>query len=117
MGKGKPRGMNAGGKLSNHRRIQKWNDKNYNKAHGIEPKTVKKEIQDILEHQKEDAEENAKLTISTLKKSANIFDKKQRKKLIDALKKEMSDCAERLEYEQAAAYRDQILELEKFDKR
>ena len=41
----------------------------------------------------------------------------QRKKLIDALKKEMSDCAERLEYEQAAAYRDQILELEKFDKR
>ena len=89
----------------------------YNKAHGIEPKTVKKEIQDILEHQKEDAEENAKLTISTLKKSANIFDKKQRKKLIDALKKEMSDCAERLEYEQAAAYRDQILELEKFDKR
>ena len=89
----------------------------YNKAHRIEPKTVKKEIQDILEHQKEDAEENAKLTISTLKKSANIFDKKQRKKLIDALKKEMSDCAERLEYEQAAAYRDQILELEKFDKR
>ena len=89
----------------------------YNKAHGIEPKTVKKEIQDILEHQKEDAEENAKLTISTLKKSANIFDKKQRKKLIDALKKEMSDCAERPEYEQAAAYRDQILELEKFDKR
>ncbi len=89
----------------------------YNKAHGIEPKTVKKEIQDILEHQKEDAEENAKLTISTLKKSVNIFDKKQRKKLIDALKKEMSDCAERLEYEQAAAYRDQILELEKFDKR
>lgn len=89
----------------------------YNKAHGIEPKTVKKEIQDILEHQKEDAEENAKLTISTLRKSANIFDKKQRKKLIDALKKEMSDCAERLEYEQAAAYRDQILELEKFDKR
>ena len=89
----------------------------YNKAHGIEPKTVKKEIQDILEHQKEDAEENAKLMISTLKKSANIFDKKQRKKLIDALKKEMSDCAERLEYEQAAAYRDQILELEKFDKR
>ena len=89
----------------------------YNKAHGIEPKTVKKEIQDILEHQKEDAEENAKLTISTLKKSANIFDKKQRKKLNDALKKEMSECAERLEYEQAAAYRDQILKLEKFDKR
>ena len=32
---GKARGMNAGGKLMNHRRIQKWNDKTYNKAHGI----------------------------------------------------------------------------------
>lgn len=35
MGKGKPSGMLAGGKLSNHRRLQRWNDKNYNKAHGI----------------------------------------------------------------------------------
>ncbi len=25
----------AGGKLENHRRLQKWNDKTYNKAHGI----------------------------------------------------------------------------------
>ena len=27
--------MLAGGKLQDHRRIQRWNDKNYNKAHGI----------------------------------------------------------------------------------
>jgi len=32
MGSGKPRGMNAGGKLRNHRRQQRWNDKDYNKA-------------------------------------------------------------------------------------
>lgn len=35
MGKCKPRGMNAGGKLKDHRRLQRWNDKDYNKAHGI----------------------------------------------------------------------------------
>ena len=35
MGKKKPSGMLAGGKLENHRRLQKWNDKKYNKAHGI----------------------------------------------------------------------------------
>jgi len=29
------KGMKAGGKLLEHRRAQKWNDKNYNKAHGI----------------------------------------------------------------------------------
>ena len=33
MGSGKPRGMRAGGKLKNHRRLQKWNDKDYNKSH------------------------------------------------------------------------------------
>ena len=32
MGKGKPSGMLAGGKLKNHRRVQRWNDKNYNSA-------------------------------------------------------------------------------------
>ena len=32
MGKGKPSGMLAGGKLRDHRRTQRWNDKDYNKA-------------------------------------------------------------------------------------
>ena len=84
----------------------------YNKEHGITPQTVKKEIQDILEHQKEEAEETARITVDTLKKTANLFDKKQRAKLIKALTQEMSECAERLEYEQAAALRDQIREIE-----
>lgn len=84
----------------------------YNKEHGITPQTIKKEIQDILEHQKEEAEETARVTAETLKKTANLFDKKQRTKLLKALQQEMSDCAERLEYEQAAAIRDQIKEIE-----
>ena len=29
------KGMLAGGKLHEHRKAQKWNDKNYNKANGI----------------------------------------------------------------------------------
>ncbi|MDY3130193.1 MAG: UvrB/UvrC motif-containing protein [Treponema sp.] len=36
----------------------------------------------------------------------------ERKKLIKALTKEMSDCADRMEYEQAAVIRDQIREIE-----
>jgi len=35
MGSGKPRGMRAGRKLKDHRRNQRWNDKDYNKAHNI----------------------------------------------------------------------------------
>ncbi len=84
----------------------------YNKEHGITPHTVSKAIQDILVRQKDDAEQNAEVELSFIKKSANLFDAKQRKKLIETLKKEMSDCADRLDYEQAAAIRDQIIEIE-----
>ena len=85
----------------------------YNKEHGITPKTIKKAVEDILVHEKTDAEENAKVELEALKKAANLFVPAQRKKLIEALKKEMSESADRLEYEQAAALRDQILEIEK----
>lgn len=85
----------------------------YNQAHGITPKTIKKAVEDILVHQSEEEKENAKTSLEILKKTANLFVPSQRKKLLDALKKEMKDCAERLDYEQAAIIRDQIAEIEK----
>ena len=85
----------------------------WNAEHGITPKTIKKAVADILEHQEQDAKETAAIQLETLKKSANLMVAKERRKLVEALKKEMSDCAERLEYEQAAAIRDQIIDIEK----
>ena len=45
----------------------------------------------------------------------NSIERKQDESIkdIESLKKEMSECADRLEYEQAAAIRDQIMEIEK----
>lgn len=85
----------------------------YNEEHGITPHTVSKAVQDILVRQQADAEEEAEIELGVLKKSANLFDPKQRKKLIEALKKQMSDFADKLEYEKAAAVRDQIQEIER----
>ena len=85
----------------------------YNQAHGITPKTIKKAVEDILVHKSEEEKENAKTSLEILKKTANLFVPSQRKKLLDALKKEMKDCAECLDYEQAAIIRDQIAEIEK----
>lgn len=98
----------AVGETRRRREIQQQ----YNEEHGITPHTVSKAVQDILIRQQKDAEANEAVQLDVLKKSANLFDAKQRKKLIDALKKEMSACADRLEYEQAAAIRDQIVEIE-----
>ena len=97
------------GETKRRREIQQ----KYNEEHGITPHTVSKAVQDILVRQQQDAAENAEVELSVLKKSANLFDPKQRKKLIDVLKKEMSDYADRLEYEEAAAIRDQIQEIER----
>ena len=85
----------------------------YNKEHGIVPKTIKKAVEDILEHQKEDAEQETNIKLEALKNCTNLFVTKQRKKLLDLMKKEMSEAADRLDYEQAAVLRDQIIEIEK----
>lgn len=85
----------------------------YNKEHGIVPKTIKKAVEDILEHQKEDAEQEANIKLEALKNCTNLFVAKQRKKLLDLMKKEMSEAADCLDYEQAAVLRDQIIEIEK----
>ncbi|MCR5386204.1 MAG: excinuclease ABC subunit B [Treponema sp.] len=85
----------------------------YNKEHGITPKTVKKAVEDILERQKIDAEEEVEIELSALKKSANLFVPAERKKLLAALKRQMEEYADNMEYEQAAIVRDQILEIEK----
>ena len=85
----------------------------YNKEHGITPKTVKKAVEDILERQQKAAQEEIEIELAALKKSANLFVPAQRKKLLAALRKEMETFADNMEYEQAAIIRDQILEIEK----
>lgn len=101
--------MEAAVKETKHRReVQEA----YNKEHGITPKTIKKAVEDILEHQKEEAQSEATMDLEVLKKGVNLFKAADRKKLIKRLTQEMSACAERMEYEQAAVYRDQIRELE-----
>lgn len=84
----------------------------YNKEHGITPKTIAKAVEDILVHEEKEAEETAAVELAVLKKSANLFVPSQRKKLIAALKNEMAEAADRLEYEKAAVIRDQIRDIE-----
>lgn len=101
--------MEASIKETKHRReVQEA----YNKEHGITPATISKAVEDILVHEKEEAREEAQMDLDVLKQGLNLFRAADRKKLIKRLTEEMSACAERMEYEQAAVYRDQIKEIE-----
>jgi len=83
----------------------------YNKEHGITPATVKKAIAEILTRHVEEADNAAGTTIEVLKNSYNVLIPAQRKQLIKALESEMLEHAKKLEFEQAAAIRDEIARI------
>lgn len=75
---------------------------NYNKEHGIVPKTIMKAIQEpikMIDDKKRKDNPDAKLT------------RKQMEMLIKSLTTEMNKAAKSLDFETAAGLRDQILEL------
>ena len=88
------------GETNRRRKIQD----EYNKAHGIVPKTVVKSIHDIIEIGK--AADDA-----ASKKGKEKLTPAQRQKLIDTLTAEMKEAAKKLEFEQAAFLRDKIKQL------
>ena len=73
----------------------------FNKAHGIVPKTIKKDIRDLLELSKPAEEEHKKGKLTAQERAVHIAQ----------LEKAMKEAASRLEFELAAALRDQIIEL------
>lgn len=73
----------------------------YNKEHGIEPKTIKKEVRDIIEITSKD----------NLDSHNKRMTKKERTVMIEKLTREMKEAARMLEFEHAAFLRDKIAEL------
>jgi len=88
----------------------------YNKKQGITPATVKKAIADILTRHVEEADSAATASIEVLKKSYNVLIPAQRKQLVKALENEMLEHAKNLEFEQAAAIRDEIARIKELGK-
>ena len=76
----------------------------YNKEHGIIPKTIIKEIRDLISNV--DEEGNAKS-----KKDLSKMSKKEKEKSIELLEQEMKDAAKHLDFERAMELRDIIFEM------
>lgn len=77
----------------------------YNKEHGIIPKTIQKEIRDAI-HGKETQD-----SVSEVLKKGKKAPKKAKKQLISDLEKEMKAAAKALDFERAMELRDMIIEL------
>ncbi len=78
----------------------------YNEAHGIEPKTIIKEIRDLTDRVRIAAQAESALDVSPAEMEPAALDK-----MIRELEKEMRTAAENWEFEKAAALRDQIFDL------
>jgi len=81
----------------------------YNKKHGITPKTVQKQVHDVIQHGKPLEEPETLLR----DKSFDELPKQAVPELIDKLMAEMKEASANLEFERAAILRDMIFELEK----
>ena len=79
--------------------------KKFNEEHGIIPKTIKKDIRDIIEIGR--AANKSEKTKQAKKKLTAA----EKEKLINELTKQMKDASRRLEFEQAAFIRDRIKEI------
>ncbi len=82
----------------------------YNRKHGITPETIKKGIQDVLSS----IYERDYYTVPTLDdRQVEYIPREEIPALVAQLDKEMRAAAKRLEFEEAAALRDRITELER----
>ena len=79
----------------------------YNKAHGITPTTIKKNIKDITEELRS---EHGKTITSMLEMDKELY-KKNPKKFIAAKRREMADAVKNLDFESAALLRDELYAL------
>jgi excinuclease ABC subunit B len=95
------------GETERRRRIQL----EYNREHGITPRTISKAIREILTREKEEQRENQEQSIEVIKEGFNVMIPSQRKELIRVLEREMLEHAKNLEFESAAVIRDEIERL------
>ena len=75
----------------------------YNKAHGITPQTIRKDVHELIEITRQDAEAYGK--------SGMKLTKEEREREIARLEKQMRKAAQMMEFEFAAVLRDQIIQL------
>ncbi|OEH92299.1 excinuclease ABC subunit UvrB [Bacillus solimangrovi] len=79
----------------------------YNDEHGITPKTIQKDIRDVIKatYEAEDTEQNEGMP------NLSKMNKDEQKEMIEKMEQEMKEAAKALDFERAAELRDLLIEL------
>ena len=85
----------------------------FNDAHGISPKSIIKRIKDIIDGVYDETDDAAAVAAAEPKADYATMDDKALGKAIKKLEKEMQELARNLEFEKAAAARDELFRLRK----
>ncbi len=73
----------------------------YNKEHNIIPKTIQKDIRDLIKNTDKNKDE----------KITHVYSKKEKQKIMDKIEKEMMQAARELDFERATELRDILFEM------
>ena len=95
---------NAINETERRRKIQQ----EYNKEHNITPTTIQKSVRDLISVSKKVAQEEL-----NFKKDPESMNREELEKLIADIQKKMKKAASDLNFEAAAEYRDQMIQLKK----
>jgi len=87
----------------------------YNEKHNIEPKTIIKNVQDVMDNARSKPIKQYIKVPKSIKGNFNPDDPNQIGKLIEKLEIEMFDAAKDLKFEEAAKIRDEIKNIKEFN--
>ncbi|MEG7334879.1 excinuclease ABC subunit UvrB [Bacillus sp. 0102A] len=93
----------------NETKRRREQQKRFNEEHGITPKTINKEIRDVIRATAA-AEDKAEYKTKAAPKLSKMT-KKERQKVVEQMEHEMKEAAKALDFERAAELRDLLLEL------
>lgn len=80
----------------------------FNEAHGIEPQTIRKAINDIMDYVKEEAEG---VSAEDINRELASLSREEVLRIISSMEDEMAAASANMNYEEAAHLRDQIVKL------
>ena len=85
----------------------------YNRENGIVPRSIIKQIEDILQRKKKEKEDISQKDLEIIQKKYNLLNPADRKRYVKEMEREMFEAARDLDFERAILFRNEIERVKK----